>query len=190
MKKIIMTFIAVILTAGVFALPPQKMSYQAVISDAGNNLVASHAAEMRISILQGSAGGTVVYTETKTPTTNANGLVSSEIGGGIVVTVWKAAGVKHGLRASITDGSESADWSNVNTLIGPTAQSPIDGQANSNAIIGVTSGFQSTNYWSSTEDKDGYSQSIKAACSRNFIDGSMSSTGKGIGYSVRAVRRF
>jgi hypothetical protein len=37
---------------------------------------------MRISILQSSSSGTVVYTETQTPTTNANGLVSIEIGGG------------------------------------------------------------------------------------------------------------
>ena len=35
---------------------------------------------MQISILQGSPTGTVVYTETQTPTTNSNGLVSIEIG--------------------------------------------------------------------------------------------------------------
>jgi hypothetical protein len=40
---------------------------------------------MQISILQGSASGTVVYVETQKPTTNANGLVSIEIGGGTVV---------------------------------------------------------------------------------------------------------
>jgi len=38
---------------------------------------------MRISILQGSETGTVVYTETQNPTTNANGLVSIEFGEGI-----------------------------------------------------------------------------------------------------------
>ncbi len=37
---------------------------------------------MKISILQGSATGTEVYSETQTPTTNANGLVGIEIGGG------------------------------------------------------------------------------------------------------------
>jgi hypothetical protein len=41
---------------------------------------------MQISILQGSAGGTAVYVETQTPTTNANGLVSIEIGAGTVVS--------------------------------------------------------------------------------------------------------
>jgi uncharacterized protein (TIGR02145 family) len=41
---------------------------------------------MRISILQGSTTGTAVYVETHSPTTNANGLVSIEIGGGTVVS--------------------------------------------------------------------------------------------------------
>lgn len=37
---------------------------------------------MRISILQGSVTGTSVYSELHSTTTNANGLVSIEIGGG------------------------------------------------------------------------------------------------------------
>src|SRR5690554_566777 len=41
---------------------------------------------MQISILQGSASGTAVYVETQTPTSNANGLVSLEIGAGTVVS--------------------------------------------------------------------------------------------------------
>ena len=63
-----------------FAQAPQKMSYQAVIRDASNNLVASKTVGMKISILQASATGNAVYTETLTPTTNANGLVAIEIG--------------------------------------------------------------------------------------------------------------
>lgn len=57
-------------------------------------------------------------------------------GGGIVVGVWKVSDVEHGLIASLTDVSSSAQWSSITgTLIGPTAQSPIDGQANTTAII-------------------------------------------------------
>jgi hypothetical protein len=41
---------------------------------------------MQISILQGSANGTAVYVETQTPTTNTNGLVSLEVGGGTVLS--------------------------------------------------------------------------------------------------------
>ncbi len=40
---------------------------------------------MQISILQGSAGGSAVYVETHTPTTNVNGLASIGVGTGTVV---------------------------------------------------------------------------------------------------------
>lgn len=65
---------------------PEKMSYQAVIRNAANALVTNQAVGMKISILQGSTSGTVVYAETQTPTSNINGLVSLEIGGGTPVT--------------------------------------------------------------------------------------------------------
>jgi hypothetical protein len=74
--------ILMLISSSLFSQSPQKMSYQAVIRDAGSALVTSHAVGMRISILQGSSSGTVVYTETQTPGTNTNGLVSIEIGGG------------------------------------------------------------------------------------------------------------
>ncbi len=83
MRKLFTFLFAVILTAGVFAQAPQKMSYQAVIRNAGNTLITSHAVGMRISILQGT---TPVYIETQTPTTNANGLISIEVGSGTVVS--------------------------------------------------------------------------------------------------------
>jgi uncharacterized protein (TIGR02145 family) len=64
------------------AQSPQKMSYQAVIRNSSDALVTYTSVGMKISILQGSSTGTVVYTETQNPTTNTNGLVSIEIGGG------------------------------------------------------------------------------------------------------------
>ena len=82
MKRLSTLVLAIIISTFLFAQAPQKMSYQAVIRDASNNIVANHAVGMKISILKGSATGIVVYTETQTPTTNANGLVSIEFGGG------------------------------------------------------------------------------------------------------------
>ncbi|MFO7790808.1 MAG: fibrobacter succinogenes major paralogous domain-containing protein, partial [Bacteroidales bacterium] len=67
-----------------FGQSPEKMSYQAVIRDASDDLITDTQVGMQISILQGSASGTAVYVETQTPTTNANGLVSLEIGTGTV----------------------------------------------------------------------------------------------------------
>ena len=82
MKKLYTFLAAVLLTAITFAQAPEKMSYQAVVRDASDALVQSQAVGMQISILQGSASGTAVYSETQTATTNVNGLLSIEIGAG------------------------------------------------------------------------------------------------------------
>ena len=65
---------------------PQKMSYQAVIRNSADSLLISTPVGMRISLVQGTPSGTVVFSETQTATTNANGLVSLQIGMGTVVT--------------------------------------------------------------------------------------------------------
>jgi hypothetical protein len=86
MKRIFTIAAALLMTVSVWAQAPEKMSYQAVVRDAGNFLVTSTAVGMQLSILQGSVTGTAVYIETQTPTTNINGLVSIEIGSGTVVS--------------------------------------------------------------------------------------------------------
>jgi len=86
MKKIYSILAGLLLTAGVFAQAPQKMSYQAVIRNSSNALITAAPVGMQISVLQGSSSGTAVYVETQTPSTNANGLASVEIGVGTVVS--------------------------------------------------------------------------------------------------------
>ena len=85
MKKIYTLLAAIFIVATGWAQSPQKISYQAVIRDAGNVLVTTQVG-MKISILQGTDTGTPVYVETFTPTPNANGLVTIEIGAGTPVT--------------------------------------------------------------------------------------------------------
>lgn len=80
MKKTLTALVAIIITISTFAQTPQKLSYQAVIRNSGNAIVANTLVGMQISIIKDSANGTVVYSETQTPTTNANGLVSIVIG--------------------------------------------------------------------------------------------------------------
>ena len=82
MKRAITLITGVLITVCLWAQSPNKMSYQAVIRNSSGQLVVSQSIGMRISILKGSATGTLVYMETKTATTNSNGLVSIEIGGG------------------------------------------------------------------------------------------------------------
>ena len=84
--KIYSIVVGLLLTASVFAQAPQKMSYQAVIRNSSSVLITSTPVGMKISVLQGSSTGTPVYVETQTPSTNANGLVSLEIGTGTVIT--------------------------------------------------------------------------------------------------------
>lgn len=86
MRTNLLKSILVLVTFALYLLPafgqtPEKMSYQAVIRNSNNALVTNTEVTMQISILQGSVNGTVVYSETQTPTTNGNGLVSIEIGG-------------------------------------------------------------------------------------------------------------
>ena len=85
MKKTLFFSFFVALTYLSFGQSPNKMSYQAVIRNSTNNLVVNQPIGMQVSIIQGSSTGTVVFSERHTPATNANGLVSIEIGDGIPV---------------------------------------------------------------------------------------------------------
>ena len=82
---LIITLVYLLIGTTIFAQAPQKMSYQAVIRNTSGTLVTSSSVGMKISILQGSTG-TIAYSEIQTASTNANGLVSLEIGAGTVVS--------------------------------------------------------------------------------------------------------
>ncbi|WP_374441336.1 beta strand repeat-containing protein [Epilithonimonas sp.] len=85
MKKIVLITALALGTYMVSAQAPEKMSYQAIIRNNSGQLLANQNVAVRVSVLQGSAGGTSVYSERLTGTTNANGLVSLEIGSGTVL---------------------------------------------------------------------------------------------------------
>jgi hypothetical protein len=82
MKNHYSFLILLFLSLSIYAQSPEKMSYQAVVRDANNTLVANQTVGMQISILQSSITGIVVYTETHSVDANSNGLVSLEIGTG------------------------------------------------------------------------------------------------------------
>ncbi len=111
MNKFYTTITALILSMIVIAQSPEKMSYQAVIRNAENNLVSNQKVGMQISIIQGTTDGPTVYTETQTPTTNANGLVSIEIGTG-----------------NTTDNFAAIDWSDGVYFV--KTETDIDGETN------------------------------------------------------------
>ena len=68
--------------------PIDRMSYQAVIRDQSQQLVGERSIGIRVSILQGSETGIVVFQETynPNPTSNQNGLITLEIGDGVAIT--------------------------------------------------------------------------------------------------------
>ena len=72
---------ALLINTSLWSQTPDKMSYQAVIRNSDNELIRNQQVGMQISILKGSENGTTVYSETQTPTTNDNGLISIAIGG-------------------------------------------------------------------------------------------------------------
>jgi hypothetical protein len=88
MKRSYAIFVIAILTTCLSAQAPQKISYQCVIRNTSGNLMPNQNVGMRISIIQGTPLGTVVYQETYSPNplTNPNGLVTIEIGSGIPIT--------------------------------------------------------------------------------------------------------
>jgi hypothetical protein len=94
MKTILKTFVKTALLITIyclqiqaFAQAPQKMSYQAVLRDNNNALIANTTVRVKISIIDALQPFVpVAYAESHTTTTNANGLVTLEIGGGTVIS--------------------------------------------------------------------------------------------------------
>ena len=87
MKKLIFSFLLLLTaTTALWAQVPQQISYQSVIRDGNNKVIATSPVGIKISLLQGTATGPTVYVETHSKTTNTNGLVSLEIGTGTVLS--------------------------------------------------------------------------------------------------------
>lgn len=61
-------------------------NYQAVIRNSSNALVANTVVGVKISVLQNTSSGTVIFSETHTTTTNTNGLATFVIGEGAALT--------------------------------------------------------------------------------------------------------
>jgi hypothetical protein len=83
MKKILLSLVAAAtLSLSSFGQAPEGFNYQAVVRDAGNTILNNQTVGLRMTIQQGSIGGTTVYSETFAQTTNAHGLVNLQIGSG------------------------------------------------------------------------------------------------------------
>lgn len=86
MKKIITLLAILVFATNLIAQVPERMSYQAVIRNSNYDLLTNKNVGIKISLVSGSATGTVVYAERHPVTTNSNGLATLEIGGGTTIS--------------------------------------------------------------------------------------------------------
>lgn len=82
MKRYILTFLSFLLTLHLMAQAPEAFQYQAVLRDSDGNIRSNESLELGITILQTSASGTEVYSETHSTGTNDHGLINVVIGEG------------------------------------------------------------------------------------------------------------
>ena len=82
MNKLLFSLCAVL---GLMGLQAQEsFSYQSVIRDANNDLVTNQSIGVQLTIRAGSATAAAVYVEQHNATSNANGLITLEVGQGAV----------------------------------------------------------------------------------------------------------
>ena len=82
MKRIITLVVSLLIATATFAQVPQGFSYQAVVRDAQNAIVANQTVDVTITILQGTdaESAKAVFSEKHSSQTNANGLFTLTIG--------------------------------------------------------------------------------------------------------------
>lgn len=85
-KQIITTIFGLFLALSLLAQSPQSFKYQAVLRDNVGDIMDNTNVDIRISIRQSTASGTLVYQETFTECTNQFGLVHLNIGEGTPVS--------------------------------------------------------------------------------------------------------
>lgn len=84
--KQLLTYLFVVLTTSVFAQAPESIPYQAVVRNPDGSVMANAAITMTFKIHDNMATGTVVYEENHSATTNSQGLISLNVGNGVVVS--------------------------------------------------------------------------------------------------------
>jgi hypothetical protein len=86
MNKIYTILTALLLTLSMYAQSPEAINYQAIVRDGSGNIIANQNIGVQMSILQTTATGTVIFSETFTKTSNGFGLINLAIGTGTATT--------------------------------------------------------------------------------------------------------
>lgn len=80
MRITLFYFFCLITFTELFSQAPANFSYQAVIRKADNTLAINQAIGIKVSILSGSSSGIILFSEIQNSSTNANGLLTFNIG--------------------------------------------------------------------------------------------------------------
>jgi hypothetical protein len=86
MKRLSLLICLSLFITGLFAQAPGMFKYQAVVRNNAGEVIKNQNVALKISILQGSASGSIAYSEIHHPQTNEFGLVNLEIGNGSVIS--------------------------------------------------------------------------------------------------------
>ncbi|MCX6224381.1 MAG: PKD domain-containing protein [Bacteroidia bacterium] len=119
MKKVILFCVGLFMATMLLAQSPAAFNYQAIVRDASGTIKPNQSVSFRISVLQGSMTGTVVFLETHSTVTNEFGLVNLEIGNG------------HNISGSIASINWGADTHYLKVELDPTG-------GNSYILMGTT----------------------------------------------------
>lgn len=154
MKNILATFcVFAFAITNLFAQAPEKMNYQGIARDNSGNILANQSVGLQLSIHSGTPTGTVVYTETQTPTTNQFGLFNIEFGGGSGFSSINWGGNSYYLQVEMdaSGGSNYQDMGTAQLLSvpyalyaktsgtpGPTGATGSTGVPGTNGLNGVT----------------------------------------------------
>jgi uncharacterized protein (TIGR02145 family) len=85
MKKVSLTIVIYLISLVIiFAQAPQAFKYQTLVRDNSGTVMANQNISFQISILKGNSSGASYYVETHNTATNEFGLVTIEIGAGVV----------------------------------------------------------------------------------------------------------
>ncbi|MCH2034322.1 MAG: hypothetical protein MK202_12500 [Tenacibaculum sp.] len=93
-------FILFLFSLIAYSQTPEGFNYQSVVRDASGDVISNSAVGVQFKLHQTTADGTVIYTETHTPTTNAYGVFNVVVGQG-----------------TTTDDFSAIDWSSNSHFI-------------------------------------------------------------------------
>ncbi len=169
MKRVIFTLANLIIVILLFAQAPEKMNYQAVVRNSAGELVVNKPVSVFLGIQKKSETATIpmtVYQEKHQVTTNANGLITLQIGAGTTSfpyhalsfsqIKWEEGPMYIKAMFDPTGGTNYTITSESQLLSVPYAlYAKSAGQSTENSVLGEMKYFNGTEWITITPDIDG-----------------------------------